>query len=139
MTSDEMSRGFLARGVARVATLAVYLERACWPDVVREAQEAVELMLKAALRSAGIEPARTHDVAEILRANADRFPGWFAARIPDLAAISTELAGDRGPAFYGDERLGIPPDQLYGEASARRAAEQAQFVASHCRRLIEKG
>ena len=37
-----MARGFLARGVARVATLAVYLERACWPDVVREAQEAAE-------------------------------------------------------------------------------------------------
>lgn len=134
-----MARGFLARGVARVATLAVYLERACWPDVVREAQEAVELMLKASLRCVGIEPARTHDVAETLRANADRFPEWFAARIPELAAISTELVGARGPAFYGDERLGIPPDQLYDESSALRAAEQARFVEAQSRRLIEGG
>jgi HEPN domain-containing protein len=131
-----MAAGYLARAIARVEALSVYFDRACWPDVVREAQEAVELLLKAALRHAGIEPARTHDVADALRANVSRFPDWFAETIPDLAFISTELAGDRGAAFYGDERRAIPPHELFDREDAQRAMEQARFVRALCERLI---
>ena len=136
MTSDVMARGYLARAVARADALGVYQTAGAWPDVVREAQEAVELFLKAALRSVGIEPARTHDPADALRANVDRFPDWFAERVPDLAAVSSELAGDRGIAFYGDERRGIPPDQLFDRRDAERALEQVSFVRSLCERLV---
>ena len=139
MTNDVMARGYLARAIARADALPVFLAAQAWPDVVREAQEAVELLLKAALRAAGVEPARTHDPADALRANAGRFPGWFAEKIPDLAAVSTELAGDRGIAFYGDERRGIPPDQLFGREDAERAVEQLSFVRGLCERLLGGG
>jgi hypothetical protein len=136
MTTDQMARGYLARATARADALGLYHSRGCWPDVVREAQEAVELFLKAALRQAGVEPTRTHDVAGVLLANAARFPDWFAEQIPDLAVISTALAGDRGLAFYGDERLGVPPDQLFGQAAAERALEQVAFVRTLCARFV---
>lgn len=136
MTTGEMARGYLARGLARTAALRAYFDAGAWPDVVRESQEAVEILLKAALRHVGLEPTRTHDVGEVLRVNSARFPDWFAAHIPDLTFISAALAGDRGPAFYGDERRGIPPDQLFDRADAERAMEQAAFVCDLCRRLI---
>lgn len=134
-----MARGYLARAIVRADALHVYRAASAWPDVVREAQEAVELFLKAALRAAGVEPARTHDPAEILRANVDRFPPWFADRVPDLAAVSSELVGHRGIAFYGDERRGIPPDLLFGREDAERALEQVSFVRSLCERLVTTG
>ncbi|MCE7960353.1 MAG: hypothetical protein DYH06_20835 [Acidobacteria bacterium ACB2] len=56
--------------------------------------------------------------------------------MPDLAYISTQLAGSRGAAFYGDERRGIPPDQLFDRDDAERAEEQARFVLELCERLM---
>lgn len=139
MTNDVMARGCLARALARAEAIEVFLAAQAWPDVVRTAQEAVELLLGAALRAAGVEPARTHDPADSLRASAGRFPAWFAEKIPDLAAVSTELAGERGIAFYGDERRGIPPDRLFGREDAERAVEQLSFVRELCERLLGGG
>lgn len=136
MTNDSMARGYLRLAVVRAGGLGTYLAAGSWPTVVREAQEAVELFLKAALRHVGVEPSRTHDVSAILEANASRFPEWFAGRIPDLTVISAALTGDRGLAFYGDERLGIPPDKLFDRAAAERAMEQVSFVRDLCVRLI---
>lgn len=59
---------------------------------MREAQECVELFLKGALRLVAVEPARTHDVAEVLRREVNRFPEWFRA------AGSSE-SGARGAAL----------------------------------------
>jgi HEPN domain-containing protein len=59
---------------------------------VREAPECVELFLKGALRLMAIEPSRVHDVADLLRREAPRFPDWFRGQIEYLATISTELS-----------------------------------------------
>jgi HEPN domain-containing protein len=136
VTSDVMARGHVTRAAARADALQVYFAARAWPDVVREAQESVELFLKAALRAVGVEPARTHDPSGALQANVARFPAWFAERVADLAAVSVELAGERGIAFYGDERQGIPPDQLFAREDAERAMEQVAFVRSLCERLV---
>ena len=49
--------------------------------------------------------------------------------------ISTQLAGDRGPAFYGDEERGLRPQELFDEDAARRAVRDVEFVAELCGRL----
>jgi HEPN domain-containing protein len=136
MTNHSMTRNYLRQAATRLRGLVLYLQLEDWPTVVREAQEAVELCLKAALRFAAVEPARTHDVAEVLRRNASRFPDWFSSEVPSLATISTVLAGQRGPAFYGDERLHLPPDALFDQGDAERAKEQAEYVHGLCSRLL---
>ena len=62
------------------------LQRRTYSDVVREAQEVVELALKGMLRQVGVEPPRWHDVNSILPetvdskrapvAQLDRAPGF---------------------------------------------------------------
>jgi HEPN domain-containing protein len=96
-----MGRRYVEEAAGRVELVRLAADRGLWATVVREAQEAVELFLKGALRLVAIEPARTHDVGELLRQVGSRFPQWFRAEVDHLAAISTELAGDRGPAYSG--------------------------------------
>lgn len=136
MTADDMARGYFTLAIVRADALPVFHSAASWPNVVREAQEAVELFLKAALRSVGVEPAKTHDVAPQLRTSAARFPEWFAEHVADLAFISAQLAGDRGASYYVDERSNLPPDKLFDQADAERAMEQAAFVRGVCTRLL---
>lgn len=136
MTSTRMGRQFVAEASARVALVRLALDRGLWATAVREAQECVELFLKGSLRLVGVEPARRHDVSEILRKEAGRFPDWFRAEVENLAAISSEMAGDRGIAFYGDERQGIGPQDLFDERAARRAFGNLEYVASTCERLL---
>ena len=131
-----MGRRYIDEATGRVDLVRLAVERGLWATVVREAQEAVELFLKGALRLVAIEPTRTHDVAELLRRESTRFPAWFATQVEHLAAISTEMAGDRGPAYYGDERQNIGPQDLFDEQDARRGLEQLEYVAGLCTRLV---
>lgn len=136
MTSSHMGRRYIEEAHGRVDLVRLALERRLWATVVREAQECVELFLKGALRLVAVEPARTHDVGDLLRREARRFPEWFKSEVDALASISTELAGDRGIAFYGDERQGIGPQDLFDEKDAARAMQNLDFVAELCSRLL---
>lgn len=135
MTSSRMGRQYVEEALGRVALVRLALEKGLWAATVREAQECVELFLKGALRLMAVEPSRTHDVAEVLRREASRFPEWFGRDIEHLAAISTEMAGDRGIAFYGDERQELGPQELFDEKDAQRAVQNLEFVAALCQRL----
>lgn len=123
-----------ARGRADLVRLA--LGNGLWATTVRETQECVELLLKGALRLVAVEPARTHDVADVLRLEAGRFPSWFREAIERLAAISTELTGHRGVAFDGDERADVGPQELFDRDDAERAVRDLAFVAERCERLL---
>jgi HEPN domain-containing protein len=131
-----MGRQFVGEALGRVDLVRLAMERQLWAATVREAQECVELFLKGALRLTGVEPTRTHDVAEVLRREAARFPGWFQTEVEHLAAISSEMAGDRGIAFYGDERQGLGPQDLFDRKAAQRALDNLEYVARTCERLL---
>jgi len=136
VTSLQMGRRYIEEARGRVELVRLACERKLWATVVREAQESVELFLKGALRLVAIEPARTHDVAEVLRRSADRFPAWFHAEIDHLASISSEMAGDRGIAFYGDERQSLGPQDLFDQDDALRALGSLEYVEALCVRLL---
>lgn len=136
MTSSRMGRLYIEEARGRLALVRLALERGLWAATVREAQECVELFLKGALRLVAVEPARTHDVAEVLKSEAARFPEWFRSTVDRLATISTELAGDRGLAFYGDERRELGPQELFDAEDARRAVRNVELVAEFCGRLL---
>lgn len=138
MTSSRMGRLYVDEARGRVALVQVAIEKGLWAATVRKAQECVEPFLKGALRLVAVEPARTHDVAEMLRREVNRFPEWFRAAVDRLATISTEMAGDRGLAFYGDERQELGPQELFDEADARRAVRNLELVAQLCERLVSE-
>lgn len=96
----------------------------------------VELALKAALRVVGVEVPHIHDVGIILKDHQEKFPEVFRGEIDRMASISRRLRREREVSFYGDEEIGAPPQQLYVEADARTALEDAHFVLDHCQRLL---
>jgi HEPN domain-containing protein len=138
MTTAAMGRRYIEEARGRQELVRLAKDRRLWATVVREAQECVELFLKGALRLAAIEPLRTHDVADLLRRETGRFPDWFRSEIEHLATISTEMAGERGIAFYGDERQHLGPQDLFDEGDATRAFGHLEFVAGLVIRLLDE-
>ena len=126
MTNTSLAQAYLAKARARVRVLDVLLEAKAWSDVLRKAQELVELALKGMLRQAGIEPPKWHDVGSLLLENTDRFPAGVRVDLDRLAAVSGWLRKERELAFYGD--IDFIPTERYGEDDARRASEDARFV-----------
>lgn len=137
MTSREMAEGFFAQAGEIPAEAQDLRRRKVWNLVVRRSQEVVELALKAALRSAGIEVPKIHDVAVILKDHRERFPEAFREQADRLASISRRLRQEREVAFYGDEEAGAPPQRLYTEEDARVALDDAAQVLNVCRKLLQ--
>ncbi len=126
MRNQELAKDYITRAAGRLRALDVLYEDGHWADVVREAQEVVELALKAALRARGIDPPRLHDVSEALLAERARLPGPLVAELEALVRISRELRRDRELAFYGPEDL--TPSGFYSKADATKARDGARLV-----------
>lgn len=88
------------------------LRRAHLALATRLAQECVELSLKAVLRWAGFDPPRHHEVGPLLTESIGRFPLWFRKSASEFAELSSELAGVRSRAVYGDATAGVGPAKL---------------------------
>jgi HEPN domain-containing protein len=105
---------------------------------VRRAQESVELSLKAVLRLLGMEYPREHDVSDALAevVQVRELPGWFRSELEVISVTSKRLAGERGPAFYGDEHAFIPPKELYSKEDAEKAIDSAKKVHELSKKLF---
>lgn len=124
MTADEMARGYLLRARKRMAALRVLMAEEATPDVVREPQELVEVVLEGMLRWVGIDPPRWHDVGDIVLEHAALFPPELQSELPALAAVSRRLRRERENAFYGD--VDMIPDRVYDRGAATQAMADAQ-------------
>ncbi|MCL6552269.1 MAG: HEPN domain-containing protein [Firmicutes bacterium] len=136
MTNREMAEAHLRQARAILIEARDLHARGVWNLVVRRAQEAVELALKAALRWAGVEVPRVHDVGDALVDHQSRFPAEFRAHLDRFVAVSRRLGRERERSFYGDEATASAPQHLYAERDADLALEDAEFVAHWCGRLI---
>lgn len=132
MTADEMARSYVRRARAVLREADRLHGDESWNLVVRRCQEAVELALKGALREAGVEFPKVHDVSESLRQNADRLPGYLAREIDLLTSASRKLREEREAAFYGDEESGMTAEALYSREDADEALELARKVVTLC-------
>jgi HEPN domain-containing protein len=121
VTSDRIARDYLQRARARRRALDALMEGADYPDVVRESQDLVELVLKGALRFVGAEPPKRHDVHRAFAEFLDRFPKEWRESLTQMEESLTRLAAHRAPAFYGDEEADIPASALFNETAAREA------------------
>ncbi len=126
MTADELARSYFNRSAKRWLALEVLMQHDAFPDVVREAQEIVELVLEGMLRAVGIDPPKWHDVGQILLEHADKFPPALRTELADFATISRRLRRDREAAFYGDTDL--IPEQVFDRSSAQQALDDARRV-----------
>lgn len=136
MFNDALASDYLKRAGARLRALETLMAARSWPDVVREAQEIVEITLKALLRACRIEAPQIHDVSPILLDNRDRLPRIIVERLDELARISRSLRRDRELAFYGSEDL--TPSEFYKEDDAAAALEQARIVHAAVSEAMKK-
>jgi HEPN domain-containing protein len=113
------------------------LNESAYSDVMREAQEIVELALKGMLRQAGVEPPKWHDVSSLLLEFRGRFPDSVAADVERLAEISAYLRKEREISFYGD--IDFIPTEEYSRDDALKATADAEFVVGAARQAIKPG
>ncbi len=126
MTNPKLPRDYLIRSRKRLKAIALLLEEEAFPDVVRESQEVVELLLKAVLRSFGIPVPFSHDVSEVLEEHASRLPSGVQMHLACWIRISKHLRKDRELAFYGSED--VTPSSFYGRADADEAKAMAEEI-----------
>lgn len=134
MTNASLSQSYLLKARVRLKILQVLLEEEAYSDVVREAQEIVELALKGMLRQIGVEPPKWHDVGGFLLAHGDRFPALAPERLQHLAEISTRLRKEREFSFYGD--IDFIPTEQYSRKDALRAIDEAQTAVEAAAQII---
>lgn len=126
MTSDKLSRAYLEKSRIRLKALKFLHQEKGYSDVVREAQECVELLLKAILRQLGIEIPKVHDVSRVLRKNFKHLPNPLKENLDEVAQISRSLRKDRELSFYGTEDW-IPTEE-YEESDSLEAIRQAERI-----------
>ena len=137
MTNTSLAESYLIKARVRLEVLEVYLDKEAYSDVVREAQEIVELALKGMLRKVGMEPPHWHDVSRFVREHRDRFPAVTDSGIERLAEVSTALRKERELAFYGAIDF-IPTDEDTRE-QAEQALDDATWVVSVAAHVIAPG
>ncbi len=135
MTNTTLGQSYLIKARARLRILPVLAEQAAWSDVIREAQEIVELALKGILRQIGIEPPKWHDVGGMIEQYRDRLPPSVASRSSELARISARLRKEREFSFYGD--IDFIPTEQYTEDDATRAIDDAHAVVQATAAVID--
>ncbi|RLE96680.1 MAG: DNA-binding protein [Thermoprotei archaeon] len=138
MRNTDMAASYVRQAEERLHHAREALERGSYPYVIRQCQEAVELLLKAALRLVGVEPPRWHDVGPVLRREAQRFPHWFRRDVAVMARYSRRLRREREPSMYGDEETGLPPEAIYDYEDAREALEMAEYVYERVKKLLDE-
>ncbi len=136
MTNKSLAESYLRKASDRLDVLDLLFKKGAFSDVVREAQEIVELSLKGMLRAVGIEPPKYHDVGALLIEHRDRFSKVTFENLEKAARISKELRKERELAFYGD--IDFIPTEEYTDENATDAMESANFVVNIAQSVIKK-
>ena len=128
MTNTSLAQSYLVKATKRLRILQVLFDDDAFSDVVREAQEIVELCLKGVLRQVGVEPPHWHDVSPMLMEYCERLPQPFQEHIARVAEVSGWLRKEREFSFYGD--IDFIPTEEYAQRDAERAIADAQWIVS---------
>lgn len=134
MTNVSLAKSYLIKAQKRLRVLPALLAEDAYSDVIREAQEIVELALKGMLRHVGVEPPKWHDVGGLLQEYRARLPPAVAAQVDHLAEISAWLRKEREFSFYGD--IDFIPTERYTHGDAERALQDARVAVATAEALI---
>ncbi|MBI4611273.1 MAG: HEPN domain-containing protein [Candidatus Rokubacteria bacterium] len=127
MTNQSLARSYLVKAQKRLKALAVLRDEGAYSDVIREAQELVELALKGMLRAAGIEPPKFHDVGGLLLEHARKFSQAAREQLPRTRVSGCGVGGhprqrgDRTEASRDLTALFLsPPAYREGQVASQR-------------------
>lgn len=134
MTNEGLAKSYLKKASVRIEVLELLFEKGAYSDVIREAQEAVELALKGMLRYVGIEPPKIHDVGPLILEHREKFYNLSGEVLQKIAKISKRLRKERELAFYGD--IDYIPTDAYTIDDAKEALEGARFVIGLAKEVI---
>lgn len=134
MTNSSLAQSYLIKATKRLKALALLAEEEAHSDVVREAQEIVELALKGILRQVGIEPPKQHDVGGLLIEYRHRLPDGVRHQVDAVAQDSKWLRKERELTFYGD--TDFVPTEEYFEVDSRKAMAAAQRAVEMAKQVI---
>lgn len=132
MTNESLGLSYLRKVRVRIKALHVLAAEEGHSDVVRECQEAYELLLKAVLRFVAIDPPKWHDVGPILKENAAKLPNGLRLELGRITAASTALRKERELAFYGAEDF--LPDENYTSADSAKWIAEVEWLFSTVQR-----
>lgn len=135
MTLNRLAKDYIIKALNRLEVLDFYLKKEDFADVLREAQEAVELAQKAMLRYVGIDPPKWHDVGMIIVEHKDKFPENIQSDLQKIAEVSKWLRKERELAFYGD--IDFIPSEEYTEEDAKKAIEGAKMVIEVAKKVLK--
>jgi HEPN domain-containing protein len=129
---ERLARGQLARAEARLRIAERAFEEREWSDAIRFSQEAVELALKALLRSLAADVPKRHDVGPVLVELTAELPTPIRAELPTIVRLSKALADRRALALYGDELEGVPADEIF------RSRDEAERFLRGARSVVAR-
>ncbi|HHW18651.1 MAG TPA: HEPN domain-containing protein [Firmicutes bacterium] len=135
MKNLTLAQSYLIKAKTRLKILSVLYNENAFSDVVREAQEIVELALKGMLRQIGIEPPKIHDVGDLIVEYSHMFPEPVRKNAETLKNISRWLRKEREFAFYGE--VDLIPTLEYTAEDAQRAMNDAEIVVRAAQSCIE--
>lgn len=135
MTNLTLAQSLIRKATDRLDILDLLFKKGAYSDVVREAQEIVELAMKGMLRAVGVEPPKFHDVGGLLVEHRKKFPGPISRQADRIATISKRLKKERELSFYGD--IDFIPTEEYKIEDAMEAMEDANFVITLCKKVIQ--
>jgi hypothetical protein len=142
VTSQSLATSYLRKARSRLKTLDVLRADGAFSDVIREAQEIVELAMKGMLRHVGVEPPKWPDVGGLFRDHRGRFPELHDSDIERLVRASAWLRKEREFAFHGD--IDFIPTEQYGRerrgaGDRRRRLRGRDRHSRHCRPVGGRG
>lgn len=124
MNTNLLAKEYLKRCKIRFEALKLLFSEKSYADVIREAQEIVELCGKGILRASGIDPPKWHDVGDLIVELTKKYKK-FKNDFKKYAAYSSWLRKERELAFYGE--IDFIPSERYTKREAKKALKAAEF------------
>lgn len=134
MTNVSLAESYMIKASKRLKILYFLFDDEGYSDVIREAQEVVELAQKAMLRQVGIDPPKWHDVGSIILENSNLFDIVYG-ELEAIARISKWLRKERELSFYGD--IDFIPTEEYTPEDALKAIEGAKKVVEMGMKVVK--
>jgi HEPN domain-containing protein len=137
MSKKRLIEDYIFRAEKRIKMLEFLKNEGAYADVVREAQEVVELLLKGLMIAFGLDVPKVHDVSNHIEQNIEIFPEMIKKNIEKLKVISKTLRKERELAFYG--LIDWIPSEEYTFEDADNSINWAKEVFNIVKSALKSG